>query len=372
MDLEHKASKTERVIKTCKVLHCGANEHHMGAHKTRFIQTTDDVIHKQGNQMLQELAIVVLAAGKGTRMRSHTTKILHPLAGIPLVAHPIHTAKLLSPERIVLVIGHQADDVKATLDSRFPNDNLRYTIQKEQLGTAHAVMQAQPALVDGPAQFLLLSGDVPLLTLETMQHLQQLHRDQKAAVSLLSFQTDDNAGYGRIVRNKAGDVQCIREHRDCSEKELAITECNAGVYLFDSEFLFSNLQHIDSSNDQQEFYLTDIVEIAAQQDRRVVAHIVENPVEVMGVNDRTQLSFLQDQWEQGRKDALMRSGVTFHMPGTTFLHYDVTIGKDAEIAPNCCLLGNTTIGENAKIGAGSHLTNATIKAGEQVPPHTIR
>lgn len=322
--------------------------------------------------MSKELAVVVLAAGKGTRMRSKTIKILHPLAGIPLGAHPVHAVQELKPERIVMVIGHQAEEVKAALDARFPEQDLRYVIQEQQLGTAHALITALPELKDGPEQFFLIYGDVPLLTAQTMKQLQHLHHSQNAVVSFLSFVTDETTGYGRIVRNKDGDVQCIREHRDCSAEELQIKECNAGIYLFDSEFLFSNLRQIDSTNDQQEFYLTDIVEIAARHGRRVIAHIVDDPVEVMGVNDRTQLALLEERWQRDRKEKLMRDGVTFHLPSTTYLHYDVKIEQDAVIGPNCSLLGKTRIGNSSHVHANSHLTDVVIEADTHVPPHTVR
>ncbi|TNE45439.1 MAG: bifunctional N-acetylglucosamine-1-phosphate uridyltransferase/glucosamine-1-phosphate acetyltransferase [Deltaproteobacteria bacterium] len=322
--------------------------------------------------MSNSLGVVVLAAGKGTRMKSKTTKMLHNIAGIPLVAHPIHTALALEPERIVVVVGHQRDEVEEALNNRFTDASLRFVVQAEQLGTAHAVTMAQPELVDGPSQFLLLYGDVPLLTKETLRQLQALHNDTNAVVSFLSFKTEDNEGYGRIVRDSKGNVLAIREHRDCSEEELALTECNAGIYLFDKDFLFQNLGNISTENDQNEFYLTDIVELAAKEERYAQVICVADEHEVMGVNDRSQLALLEDQWLQAKRQELMKSGVTLRAPETIYFHYDVQVGQDTEIESNCSLLGKTTVGNDCHLGAGSYLTNVTISDGTILPPHSIQ
>lgn len=321
--------------------------------------------------MAQSLDIVVLAAGKGTRMRSQTSKMLHHIAGIPLVAHPIHTALALQPEKIIVVVGHQREQVQTALSERFPDLSLHFAVQEQQLGTAHAVMMARPQLLGGASRFLLLSGDVPLLSLQTLQALHNLHETSNAVVSFLSFHTPNPTGYGRIVRNDQGQVLCIREHRDCSPDELAIQECNAGIYLFDKDFLLQNLNNINTNNAQQEFYLTDIVEMAANIGQFAQVIPVSDEYEVMGINDRYQLSLLEQRWQQQRRHFWMQSGVTFRLPETTFLHYDVTIGEDTEIEPHCCLLGRSTIGPHCHIGAGSYLQDATVPAKTHVPAPSI-
>lgn len=322
--------------------------------------------------MSNQLGVVVLAAGKGTRMKSKMTKMLHNIAGIPLVAHPVHTALELEPERVVMVVGHQRDAVEAALNHRFPSDSLRFVIQAEQLGTAHAVTMAQPELEGGPAQFLLLYGDVPLLTAQTLRDLQALHNNTNAVVSFLTFETDDPTGYGRIVRDGNNNVLAIREHRDCSDEELNITECNAGIYLFDKDFLFTNLGNISTENDQNEFYLTDIVELAAKENRHAQVICVADEHEVMGVNDRSQLALLEDEWQNAKRDALMKSGVSLRSPHSIYFHYDVTVGQDTEIEPNCTFLGKTSIGDDCHIGGGSHFTDAEIPSGTTLPPHTVK
>lgn len=323
--------------------------------------------------MSQSLDIVILAAGKGTRMHSHTSKMLHHIAGIPLVAHPVHTALSLQPGKIVVVVGHHREQVQIALQQRFPQIPLSFAVQEQQLGTGHAVMTAQSQIVGGAPRFLLLSGDVPLLTAKTLQDLQQLHEQSNAVVSFLSFVTPEPKGYGRIIRDGEGRVRCIREHRDCSPQQLTIQECNAGIYLFDKDFLFQNLSKIDTNNAQQEFYLTDIVEMAAQAGQFAQVVVVQDEYEVMGVNDRYQLSLLEHRWQQDKRRFWMQSGVTFRLSETTFLHYDVTLGQDTEIEPHCCLLGQTHIGPNCHIGAGSYLQDAHIPAGTRVstPPTKI-
>jgi bifunctional UDP-N-acetylglucosamine pyrophosphorylase/glucosamine-1-phosphate N-acetyltransferase len=231
-------------------------------------------------------------------------------------------------------------------------------------------MTARNQLSDGPRQCLLLYGDVPLLGLGTLNELIASHHKERAVVSLLSFRTSDPTGYGRIIRDQHQDIRSIREHRDCSEQERTIDECNAGIYLFDREFLFEQLQRVDSRNQQSEFYLTDIVELATSQNLRALAHIVSDSCEVMGINDRQQLATLEQRWLQQRQRELMLQGITFHLPHTSFIGYDVLIDGDTEIEPNCCLLGKTHISHNCHIGAGSYLRDVELPPHTHLPPHT--
>jgi bifunctional UDP-N-acetylglucosamine pyrophosphorylase/glucosamine-1-phosphate N-acetyltransferase len=322
--------------------------------------------------MPSDVGVLVLAAGKGTRMKSNLTKMLHPIAGIPLVAHGVHTSQALDPERIVIVVGHQSDQVKTALAAEFGDGTLRYAIQAEQLGTAHAVMCAKDELTNGPSELFILAGDVPLLSIDTLNQMRAIKQEQNAAVCTLSFIVDDTKGYGRILRDEHDQIFAIREDRDCSPEEKKVKECNSAIYLVDTAFLLGSLDNIDDQNDQGEFYLTDIVELAAKENRGVVGVIVEDANEILGVNDKVQLTTLETRWMALKIEELMREGATFRLPHTTYISYHSTVGKDSEIGPNCVLLGNTTIGTNCTIGAGSVLEDVTIEDGTTLPPHSGR
>ncbi|MBK07765.1 MAG: UDP-N-acetylglucosamine diphosphorylase/glucosamine-1-phosphate N-acetyltransferase [Deltaproteobacteria bacterium] len=321
--------------------------------------------------MASDLSVVILAAGKGTRMRSPKAKVLHTIGGIPIVAHIIHTVQTLSPERTVVVVGHQADEVEQTLSARFGKDKLDFALQAQQLGTGHAVMEAQSSWEQGGASTLILSGDVPLLQAETLQGLHNHREQHNAAVAVLSFSVDDPTGYGRIVRDQDGQFLQIREHRDCSDEQREIKECNSGIYLVDRDFLKGALGQLKTDNDQNEYYLTDIVEIAMKEGKTVTAHCVDDAGEVLGINDRAQLAALEQTWQQKRNEYWMREGCTLRLPQTIQIDYDVKLGHNTEISPNCCLLGNTTIGENCKIGAGSVLKDTIVKDNMMLPPHSV-
>jgi len=317
-----------------------------------------------------DLNVLILAAGKGTRMRSQFAKVLHPIGGIPLAAHPVHLAQSLSPQRIVLIIGHQAEAVQTQLDARFGQGTLRYALQAEQRGTAHAVQCAKEHLLDGPREVLLLCGDVPLLGEDTLREMLRRKDQTNATIGMITFEADDPTGYGRIVRDEQGKVQKIQEHKDCNTTERLIKECNAAIYLVARDFLLDALDRIDNHNAQGEFYLTDIVKLAVQQHRHVEALIVKDAVEVMGVNDRAQLAFLEQEWLHRRQQALMKQGVTLHLPQTIWLDYDVRIDCDAEIGPHCAFYGQTHIGEGAQIGAGVYLKNTNVPAHTALSPRT--
>jgi len=229
-------------------------------------------------------------------MQSDKAKVLHTIGGIPLVAHPIHLVDEIAPERIIVVVGHQGEIVEKTLRQRFGDDKLFFTTQHEQLGTGHAVMSAEKELREGAEEVLILYGDVPLLTIETINAMLEAKQAQKATITILSFMTDDPTGYGRIVRDSQGIVQEIREHRDCHPTQLSIKECNSGIYLVDRDFLVNSLSRIGTNNKQKEYYLTDIVQLAVQDSLKVIATPVNDPLELFGVNDRSQLALLEEHW----------------------------------------------------------------------------
>ena len=232
------------------------------------------------------LAVVIMAAGKGTRMKSDLPKVLHPANGRPVVEYVIEKSLSLEPEIVVLVIGHQADLVRQAT-ARFP---VSYALQQPQLGTGHAVMQTEPFLKDFDGEVLILSGDAPLVTTRTLLELLAVHRSRNAVATVLTADMDDPTGYGRIIRNQGGEeVLRIVEQKDASEEEKAVTEINSGVYVFDARELFAALEGITNTNAQQEYYLTDVFGICFAKGRKVCAFKVDDPNEIRGINTPEQL-----------------------------------------------------------------------------------
>ncbi len=233
----------------------------------------------------QKLAVVILAAGKGTRMKSDRAKVLHALASRPLLIHVLDTAVALDPQRVVVVVGHQAEEVKHACANR----PIEFVEQTEQLGTGHAVLQAQTILEDFEGDVLILCGDMPLIQSSTLQTLLQKHRDTGAGCTLLSLKTKEKKDFGRVVRNPEGAVLRIVEVRDASEQEKTIDEYNSGVYCFDKGLLFKALASVDTSNAQGEYYLTDTVGILSQNGHEVVCHTTRDADEILGINSSEDL-----------------------------------------------------------------------------------
>ncbi|MBI5177866.1 MAG: NTP transferase domain-containing protein [Nitrospinae bacterium] len=233
-------------------------------------------------------AVVILAAGKGTRMNSDIPKVLHPLAGRPLVSHVVHTAKRLNPERIVVVVGYKGEMVKQAL----AGEEAHFAEQTEQLGTAHAVMQANTALVGFAGTVVVLSGDVPLVRAETIAALIALARGEVSPVAFLSTEVENPSGYGRVLRGGNGKVAAIVEERDATPDQKLIKEINGGIYAFDSGYLFAALKKVSADNDQKEYYLTDVVKIALAEGRKVAALKLDDSRQILGVNRPEELEAL--------------------------------------------------------------------------------
>lgn len=300
------------------------------------------------------LDIVILAAGMGTRMKSDLPKVLHPVAGRPMVLEVVSTAQALDANKIVIVVGHGAEKVEQTV-----GDVARFALQAEQLGTGHAVMQAAPVLEKSDAKtVIVLYGDTPLIRAETLQKAIAHHEQHEAATTLLSFLPDDPTGYGRIIRNEEGIVLGIVEHKDATEAQRAIRESNSGIMVFDGPWLWQNINKLTLSP-QGEYYLTDMPALAKAQGRHVEGLVIDE-AEVMGVNNRVQLAAASQKLYARRREQWMLAGVTLVDPNAVWIDADVTIGRDTIVYPNVFLRGKTIIGANCEIGVNSVLQNATL------------
>jgi bifunctional UDP-N-acetylglucosamine pyrophosphorylase/glucosamine-1-phosphate N-acetyltransferase len=324
------------------------------------------------------MAGLILAAGKGTRMKSELPKCLHEVCGVPMVEHVVRAARKAGVERPVVVVGHGAEQVRQAL-----GDGCDYVLQEEQLGTGHAVMAAAPALSSHEGPLLVCAGDTPLLSAETLAGLVEAQRSSGSAASLATFILEDPYGYGRVVREE-GRVVRIVEERDCTDDEAAIDEVNAAVYCFDAQALFFELPNLKSDNAQSEYYLTDIIGRFHDEGRGVDGVVFDDESEFIGVNDRWQLA--EASW-------LMRlailgenavNGVTIVDPTTTHIGIDVVIEPDTTVLPGCVIEGKTRIGAGSRIGPNcwikdsqvgaqcrvfmSHLDGATMEAGSRCGP----
>jgi bifunctional UDP-N-acetylglucosamine pyrophosphorylase/glucosamine-1-phosphate N-acetyltransferase len=306
---------------------------------------------------MKALASVVLAAGKGTRMKSGLIKVLHPVAGLPMIAWPVAAARDAGSDPVVLVIGHQANAVQGAFRGAA---DIRCAMQEEQLGTGHAVACALDALTGFRGTVLILCGDTPLLRAETLKNMLAFHRDNSAAVTVLTAVMDDPYGYGRVVRDAEGRVTRIVEQKDADPEEQEIREINSGIYCMDSDFLFANIRGIGNDNAQGEYYLTDLLAIAVRKGLTCLALPTADADEIMGVNDRVQLA------EAGRilrsrinRDHML-NGVTIIDPDTTYIDQGVTIGADTTIHPGCRIGGGTVIGSGCEIDGNVSITGCRI------------
>lgn len=308
---------------------------------------------------MSECNVVILAAGKGTRMKSRLPKVLHEASGLPLLDHVLRTAATLNPVSTVVVIGHGSELVEQRLGKR---PGLRFAVQVPQLGTGHALLQAEPALRGRAGTLVLLSGDVPLLRPDTLRGLVDRHEAQRAAATVLTAVVGDAAGYGRIVR-QGGRIAAIVEHRDASPAEKEIREINTGIYAFDLQPLFDSLRQIGTENAQGEYYLPDLVKIYLARGLVVDTHVVDDVREVTGVNSRKELAEVAAILRSGRNEALMDAGVTIVDPATTWIGVDVTIGPDTIVHPGVHLEGRTSIGERCVIHSGVRIVDSEVGTG---------
>ena len=305
------------------------------------------------------LAVAVLAAGKGTRMKSALPKVLQPLAGATLVERVLASARNLEPERRVLIVGHQAERVEHQLSHV---DGLEFVLQQPQNGTGHAVQQLMGPLKDFSGELLVLNGDVPLLRAETIDQLVNTHRSSGADVTLLTARLDDPTGYGRVFVDEEGSVSAIVEHRDCSEEQRNNNLTNAGIYCFNWERLAAVLPTLSTDNDQGELYLTDTV---AMLERAMHVEVADAD-EVNGINNRRQLAQCEALLQQRLRDHWMDEGVTFVDPGSCTLSEGCRFGRDVVIEPQTHLRGVCRVGDNCRLGPGSLIQDAEIGDGVTV------
>lgn len=298
---------------------------------------------------------IILAAGQGTRMRSKLYKVLHPVCGKPMVQHVLDQVSKLKMDNIVTIVGHGAEKVKEQLDGQ-----CTFVLQEEQLGTAHAVIQAKSLLKDKQGVTLVVCGDTPLIQAETMKALIELHETSKAKVTVLTAFAENPEGYGRIIRNKDGLVSKIVEHKDATVEEKLVQEINTGTYCFDNKALFEALEKVSNDNAQGEYYLPDVIEILKSAGEVIAAYQTDSMDETLGVNDRPALAEAEKIMRRRINEKLMKNGVTIIDPEHTYIENDVMIGQDTIIHPGSVITGKSIIGSECIIGPNSEINDCKI------------
>lgn len=306
---------------------------------------------------------IVLAAGQGTRMKSNLYKVLHPVCGKPMVEHVIDHVKGIGADRVVTIVGHGAERVEETLGAKS-----EYVLQAEQLGTAHAVQQAEKLLGDLEGTTLVICGDTPLIRSETMDSLVREHNESGAKATILTAIADNPTGYGRIIRGEHGEVLRNVEQKDATSEEQSVKEINTGTYCFDNRALFEALKKVTNDNVQGEYYLPDVMGILQSEGALIGAHISDDFSETLGVNDRVVLAQAESVMRHRIAEKHMRNGVTIIVPETTIISADALIGRDTIIQPGTIIEGRSVIGEECLIGPNSHIVDSEI--GNQTSIHS--
>lgn len=307
------------------------------------------------------LHAIVLGAGKGTRMKSKKVKLIHKAAGKEIICHVIDNLENLNIASICVVIGYQSDDVKKVINS----DKVKYAVQKEQLGTGHAVMQTEKIFEDKSGDVIILAGDAPLISAKTLDELYLFHKQNKSDITVLSTLMPDPKGYGRIVRDNSEQVLKIVEQKDANEFEKTINEINTGVYCVNKEVLFNSLKNVTTNNKQSEYYLTDIIQIAKNQDKKVFSYIAANHLEFQGINSRVHLADVSNYIYKQNGIQHMENGVTIIAPDSTYIENNVKIGEDTIIYPGTYIYSGATIGKDCTING-----NCIIKSNVQIENNT--
>ena len=300
--------------------------------------------------MENDIIAIVMAAGKGTRMKSKNSKLVQKIYGKEIVKRAVENAQKAGVKDIVAVVGYKKEEVMKVL-----GDNIKYAFQDEMLGTGHAVMQAKEFLKGKKGKVLVLNGDVPLIRPETLNKLIEKSIENKEYATLLTAIYDDPTGYGRIVRDEGGNIEGIVEEKDTTEEQRKITEINAGIYCFDIEALLDALEKITPNNKQGEYYITDVIQIMNDSGLKTGAVLVEDNTEILGINDRIQLGILTKVLQMRINTELMKQGVTIEDTNTTYIYDDVEIGMDTVIHPNTTIKSGVIIGEDCEIGPNSYI-----------------
>lgn len=304
---------------------------------------------------MSDLVTVILAAGKGTRMKSKLPKVLHKAGGKAMVQHVLDAAVAAGAKRNIIITGFGGDMVRAAV-----GDKAEYAEQREQLGTGHAVMQAENLLADENGTVMVLCGDTPLLTGDLLKKLYDEHKKAQAKATVLTAIMPDATGYGRIIRKSSGEVLKIVEHKDATAEERQVKEVNSGIYCFEMKALFSSLKKVTNDNAQGEYYLPDVLEILQKQGEKIWAVAADDYESTLGINSRLQLAGAEKILRRRKNEELMAAGVTIMDPATTYIDADVVVGRDTVIYPMTWLEGKTVIGEECEIGPSIRLENVTI------------
>ncbi|QTL99436.1 bifunctional UDP-N-acetylglucosamine diphosphorylase/glucosamine-1-phosphate N-acetyltransferase GlmU [Iocasia frigidifontis] len=315
---------------------------------------------------MSDLLSIILAAGEGTRMKSDLTKVLHQVAGKAMVEHVIDNINEINSQ-VVAVVGHQGDKVSKLLEGK----GVKSVLQKEQLGTGHAVLQAASYIKEHQGSVLILYGDTPLLSPQRLKRLIRQREEQGAAAAVLTAYLEEPSGYGRIIRDNNGYIERIVEEKDASSTEKEIKEINSGVYCFDSKCLEAALTRLDNNNAQQEYYLTDTISYINETDGVIIPVVCEDNNEIIGVNDRVNLSLVEKIIRKRINNCHMKNGVTIIDPAVTYIDEGVTIGRDSIIYPFTYLAGKTEIGSYSVVGSHCRLNNAKIADKVNIVDHCI-
>jgi bifunctional UDP-N-acetylglucosamine pyrophosphorylase/glucosamine-1-phosphate N-acetyltransferase len=319
---------------------------------------------------MNDTVAIVLAAGLGTRMKSDRPKGLHSLAGSPLIHWPVGAALDAGCSRVVVVVGHGADEVEASVRKRFPGADLVFPRQEQQLGTAHATLCAREA-AEGFRSALLINGDLPLLTAGTLRSLGSAFAASGGAFALVTASVDDPGGFGRIERGPGRGIERIVERRDATAEQTAIHEVNVGVYLARTDLLFPLLDRVGDTNSVGEFYFTDVVKMLRQQGFQVGDLVLDTPEEAMQVNDRIELAACELALHLRHARQLMSEGVTLHRPASIMIDPDCTVGRDSEVWPSVEMHAGTRVGQRCIVGRGAVLSGVTVADGVEIKPYCV-
>ncbi|RAP36894.1 hypothetical protein DID80_04615 [Candidatus Marinamargulisbacteria bacterium SCGC AAA071-K20] len=316
------------------------------------------------------LISIILAAGKGTRMKSDLLKVAHEVAGKPIVGYVIETVQKCGVDSINIVVGHQSEHLKEILR---PYSGLNYVLQEQQLGTGHAVLQAKSLINENETgNVLILAGDCPLIKVETLNNLIAVHKETNSAGTVLSTKMSEPASYGRIIRGKMGYLKSIVEAKDCDEEQIKIDEINTGVYIFNTQKLFHRLSALSTNNSQGEYYLTDIIQLLKEGGEVVSAYCTDDSDQAIGINTRMDIAKSNQVIYQRNNLEFMKDGVTILDPNTTFIDSTVKIGHDTIVHPFVRITGNTTIGKHCEVYSHCFINDSKISDNEKTLSFTNR